>query len=285
MLRQWMRIKLWALIFLMGGYVGLCWGTSEASVRFGVDSASVGELMDKTIAEHDLVGMIAGGGEWEGCESGGERSGVRQVGSGVGMGIDDLVHLGSCTKAMTSVMLGTLVEEGRLSWDSELIDVLPELRGEIHERFYEVTLWELVSHRSGIRGNAKNWRDFKDLEIKKRRLALLKVNLKERGAAKRGEYLYSNLAYMVAGCMAERVTGKSWEVLMRERVFEKLGMKSAGFGVVGEKGKIDEPWGHGREKGEWVAIQGDNAGALGPAGTVHCRIDDWMKFLAIWLPW
>jgi CubicO group peptidase (beta-lactamase class C family) len=86
---------------------------------------------------------------------------------------------------------------------------------------------------------------------------------------------------MIAGHMLEVIAGKSWETLMREQLFEPLGMKSAGFGAPGSKDKIDEPWGH---EGWWKPVapgkEADNPAGLGPAGTVHASIEDWGKFIA-----
>ena len=63
-------------------------------------------------------------------------------------------------------------------------------------------------------------------------------------SARPGTSIYSNVGYALAGLMAEQVTGHSWEDLMRKRVFEPLGMLSAGFGPPGHAGRVDQPWGH-----------------------------------------
>jgi CubicO group peptidase (beta-lactamase class C family) len=76
--------------------------------------------------------------------------------------------------------------------------------------------------------------------------------------------------------------GKPWEALMQEIIFTPLGMTSCGFGGVGTPGTIDQPWPH-TTNGEPTASNGpavDNAAVLGPAGTVHCSIADWSKFIA-----
>ena len=85
--------------------------------------------------------------------------------------------------------------------------------------------------------------------------------------------------------MAERITARTWESLMRERLFKPLGISSAGFGAPGVRGELDAPWGHQRDpdSGNWVPGQHDNAAALGPAGTVHIAIEDWARFLSLWL--
>ena len=96
-------------------------------------------------------------------------------------------------------------------------------------------------------------------------------------------YAYSNVGYALAGLMAEQVTGESWEVLMRRRLFEPLGMDSAGFGTPGGPDRVEQPWGHHVSGNEIKPTQQDNAPALGPAGTVHCTIPDWAKFAALHL--
>jgi CubicO group peptidase (beta-lactamase class C family) len=69
---------------------------------------------------------------------------------------------------------------------------------------------------------------------------------------------------------------------MQTRLFAKLGMTSCGFGPPASKGQIDAPWGHDGKAGKYVPVApgpaSDNPLALGPAGTVHCALDDWAKF-------
>ncbi|MBT4967440.1 MAG: penicillin-binding protein, partial [Bacteroidetes bacterium] len=60
-------------------------------------------------------------------------------------------------------------------------------------------------------------------------------------------------------------------------------MYSAGFGAPGISGETDQPWGHHKSGSAWWADQSDCAEALGPAGRVHCTIEDWAKFLSLFL--
>jgi CubicO group peptidase (beta-lactamase class C family) len=91
----------------------------------------------------------------------------------------------------------------------------------------------------------------------------------------------SNTGYVLAGLMAEQVSDQSWEMLMRRRLCEPLVMSTAGFGSPGQPGSVDQPWGHRAVGGQVEPTQADNAPALGPAGTVHCSIQDWSKFAAL----
>ena len=212
--------------------------------------------------------------------------GVRKQGSSKLITVDDLVHIGSNTKAMTSTMLATLVEDGTFphGWATTLADVFPALLEDIHPGYHSVDLYELVRMTGGIPRDASDWGAYWDApDIIERRYAILRDNLTRPPAGPSGEFLYSNLSYMIAGAMAERLTGESWETLMAERLFAPLGMTTAGFGPPGTPGEADQPWGHARgDSGEWTPLQFDNPEALGPAGRVHLSVEDWAKFIALW---
>jgi CubicO group peptidase (beta-lactamase class C family) len=182
---------------------------------------------------------------------------------------------------MTSTMLATLVAEGKLNWETKLIEAIPELKKSIHPDYHTITLWQLLTHRAGLPANPADWAAHHTKEIKERRLAILKDNLSSPPATKRGEFNYSNFGYMVAACMAERITGSSWESLMQKRLFEPLGMTSAGFGEPDKRQSIDQPWGHEKFSGKWQPSIAYDAEALGPAGEIHCTIEDWAKFISL----
>ncbi len=164
--------------------------------------------------------------------------------------------------------------------------VFPEM--EMHDTFRTATLEQLLSHRAGLPRNAPgmiaaNLLDafVKDVrpDTEKRRDIVVKV-LKQDPASDPGqEFSYSNLGYVVAGHIAEKVTGKTWQHLMRRRLFEPLGMTSAGFGPPGRNGDLDQPWGHVKVPLiGWTPVQKDNPSWMGPAGTVHCSLADWATF-------
>src|SRR6185436_1954641 len=97
-------------------------------------------------------------------------------------------------------------------------------------------------------------------------------------------FIYSNAGFSIAGHMAEKVTGKTWEDLMRQKIFRPLGMTTAGFGAPGTEAKHDQPRGHQADGTPVEPGPGaDNPVAIGPAGIVHCTIGDWAKFVALHL--
>jgi CubicO group peptidase (beta-lactamase class C family) len=211
-------------------------------------------------------------------------AGVRKKGGDVPVTIDDQWHLGSDTKAMTAVVVATLVERGKLSWSTTLGSVFPDLAATFPEDFRQITVEQLLSHHAGQTSNL-DWRKLSRSapDVTDQRLNVVKTAAATRLSSRPGTtYEYSNLGYVIAGAVAERAGGKPWETLMRDFVFTPLGMTSCGFGGLGTAGKVDQPWPHDAA-GKPAALNGplvDNPAVMGPAGTVHCSIADWSRFIA-----
>jgi len=142
-------------------------------------------------------------------------AGLRKSGSTAKMTPEDMVYLGSCTKAMTAAMLATLVSEGKLRWDMTVIEAIPDISQKIHPDNRDITLWELLTHRTRV---DDMW-TFNQRLTKNKRLALVKKYLKKSTSKKRGEFSYSNMGYITAAVMAEQVTGMYWETLMEKQLF------------------------------------------------------------------
>lgn len=218
--------------------------------------------------------------------------GVRKHGSSILVTVQDQFHFGSDTKAMTATLCGMQVERGKLSWDTPLPVVFPEMK--MATAYRAVTLDHLLAHRSGF--SSESWpqgKTFGDMHALPgsplmQRAAYVRAILQEAPIVPPGrQFVYSNRNYAVAGAMLERVTRVAWEKLIRRDLFAPLGMQSAGFGAMGTPGRIDQPWQHKIEDGKLVAIGpgslSDNPPVIGPAGTVHCTISDWAKFVALHL--
>ena len=259
--------------------------------QMGSDSTksdSIRLILTKVVNDGKAPGMIAAIISSEGVIAI-SSAGVRKAGSNIAFTINDVVHLGSCGKAMTATMLATLVEDGKLSWDMKLIEAIPELKNKIHAGYKNITLWQLLTHRAGLPKNPIDELAHTNLEIKERRLSILKDNIIFAPANTVGEWYYSNFGYIIAACMAEQVTGLSWEVLIKKRLFEPLGMTTAGIGdpINPLKNKsIDQPWGHKKSwlGNKWNPSRDYYGEVISPAGRVYCSIEDWAKFISLQLP-
>ena len=159
--------------------------TCAESSKEEAKSKKIEAALAEAVAEAKVPGMVAAITSSKGVLAIGS-AGVRKTGSDSKLTEQDLIHLGSCTKAMTSVLLATLVAEEKLTWDTSLISVLPELKGKVHPDYHPVTVWQLLTHRAGLEANAANWWIHGKMELKKRRLAILEANLKEAPARKQG---------------------------------------------------------------------------------------------------
>jgi CubicO group peptidase (beta-lactamase class C family) len=232
--------------------------------------------------EHHLPGMI-------GAIVTGDRLtamgavGIRKIGATEPITVTDKVHLGSDTKAMTATMIGTLVDEGKLSWKTTIRDVFPDVAPQLDPQHQEVTLSHLLTHRAGLPHDPP-WGALRGNTPTEKRRSILTTTLVNPPQSRPGStYAYSNVGYALAGLMAEQVTGQSWETLMSRRLFTPLGMKSAGFGAPGRPGGVTQPWGHRVSNGQTRPSQEDNPPAMGPAGTVHCSVADWARFASLHL--
>jgi CubicO group peptidase (beta-lactamase class C family) len=195
--------------------------------------------------------------------------GIRKIGSAQPIQVTDQMHIGSCTKAMTATMIGSLVEEGKLSWKSTFGMVFPEIADQFHREFQGATLSQLLTHRAGLPPNG-SWWTLSGATPTQQRHALLVDMLARAPLSRPGStYACSNVGYVLAGLMAERVSGESWETLMQRRLFEPLRMASASFGTPRQGGVVTQPWGHHKDGEDIKPTRQDNARAFGPAGTVH----------------
>lgn len=216
--------------------------------------------------------------------------GVRALGRAEAVTVDDRWHIGSDTKAFTATLIARLVEQKVMGFDDTLAVSFPALSKDISPAYRNVTITQLLSHTSGL----PPLTDEKDLPafvaviksaqgLKAQRAAIAQKYLTLPPASKVGEFVYSNLGFIIAGAIAEARTGKTWEELTREQIFAPLGIKQAGFGLPGASDKVDQPRGHQEVAGKLVPLdpageQNDNPAALGPAGTIHISLKDWLLF-------
>jgi CubicO group peptidase (beta-lactamase class C family) len=219
--------------------------------------------------------------------------GTRRADAQVPVTVNDRFHLGSDTKAFTALLAAILVEEGRLRWDSTLAEVFPEFSGTMYPDVRPLTLQQLLSHASGMAGDTDRATEImgqsfqaSNGNLDEMRYWMVSQWLREPLVNKAGTaFLYSNMGYVVAGVMAERVSGKTWEELVMERIFVPLGLKTAGFGPQASLGKTDAPVGHeirdGKPKPMLAGPNGDNPVVIGPAGTSHMSVLDF----AAWAGW
>jgi D-alanyl-D-alanine carboxypeptidase len=218
-------------------------------------------------------------------------AGVRRSNSMAPVEARDRFQLGSNTKAIIATVLATLVEEGKLAWTTTLADAFPEWRDSISADFRAVTLDLLLSHHAGISPfEDTDARDFRSIPRlsgtpTQQRAAFTAWVLRGKPAGPvGGKGTYSNGGYTIAGAIAERIAGESWESLVRARVFKPLEL--TGAFAWSDSPDVNQPWGHYETRGGTRPVDPRDPGErvppiIWPAGSVELSLEDYANFLQI----
>jgi D-alanyl-D-alanine carboxypeptidase len=275
-----------ALVVLLAALCVGDWGCSKAQSAAGpTDLSATLESFRASAGMPALAAAVFRGGTLVAQGT----AGVRKLGDTTRVTNADEWHLGSDTKAMTATLIGLYVDKGTLHFSDTLGSLF---KGEtIDPGFADVTLDQLLQHRGGMPHDMPSniWRQmWSDGAEPGARMKAVRALLALPPAQSPGTYAYSNAGYMVAGAALERAAKDSWEHLTTTQLWGPLGMRTCGFGAPGTAGRVDEPWGHATNPdGTLTPVEpgptSDNPPSMGPAGTAHCSLADWGKFLALHL--
>jgi CubicO group peptidase (beta-lactamase class C family) len=208
--------------------------------------------------------------------------GVKKLGSAEKTDAQTLFAIASNTKLFTAVAIGLLVEEGRLAWDAPVIDYMPGFC--MWDPFVtrELTVRDLLVHRSGLglgAGDLLWWppSTYTRKEIF-RRLRFIKPATSFRSA-----YAYDNVLYLAAGELIEAVSGKTWEEFVAERILRRLGMSSTTvhLSATGQGG--NEAWPHARIDKVVRPVAPFANDNTDPAGGIRSSAEDISKWLLLHL--
>jgi CubicO group peptidase (beta-lactamase class C family) len=221
-----------------------------ASVVHAADYASLASTLEPYLKRYDLPALAAAVVR-DGTVIAAGAVGTRRVGSSIPVTINDRFHLGSDTKAMTALLAAMLVEESKLRWDTTVGEVFPELAAHMDAGLRGVTLTQLLSHTSGVPSDNKTFDELivkanaQDGNLDEMRYWLVREWSPQPLVSHPGStFAYANMNYVIAGAMIERITCRTWEELVTERVFTPLDLKTAGLGNQASLAKVDAPLGH-----------------------------------------
>lgn len=182
--------------------------------------------------------------------------------------------IGSNSKSFTVVALGILQDEGKLRLDDKMMKYLPEFAVSDPYITRELTIRDLVTHRSGyFRGDAV-WMGsgFSRDEILRRTLS------QPVSTSFRSTFGYNNIMYLAAGQIVGRVAGTTWDDFVKRRIFAPLGMTTANTSVRDQTGPdVARP--HALVDGKPVPIEYRNIDNVGPAGSINANVVDMAQYL------
>jgi CubicO group peptidase (beta-lactamase class C family) len=193
-----------------------------------------------------------------------------------------LFAIGSITKSFTVTTLGMEMDEGKVDWDKPAHDYLPTFKLFTPELTEQVTIRDLITHRTGLPRHDLLWytSDFSRESI------LARLQYLEPSKPLRTNFQYNNLMFMTAGYIAGQLNGTSWEDAIIQRIFKPLGMTGTNFSELETQNSDDfgQPYRKGSDlKAELKRIPFDaqcpNRCAMGPAGEINSNVTDMSKYL------
>ena len=202
-----------------------------------LDEAKITQVIEQSMARFNVPGMAVAVVE-DGEVAYAKGFGVRNLDTQEPVNSETLFGIASNTKAFTSAALAMLVDEGKLNWDDKVIDHLPEFRMYDPYVTREMTIEDLLRHRSGLglgQGDLMIWPDTdKSVEDIIHGLRYLKP-----ASSFRSKYAYNNLMFVTAGEVVARVSGMSWNDFVEQKMLQPLGMEAsrAGFSRVPSSNK------------------------------------------------
>lgn len=203
----------------------------------------------------------------------GEVAGVTRVGGTQSVDMHTIFPIGSNAKGFTATLIAMLVEEGRLSWDDPVRKHLPTVRFADPYLTEHATVRDLLAMRTGV-ANDLMWlgSDFTKEDI------LSRIPLIEPVAPFRARWIYSNINYLLAGEIVERLTGQSWAEALRVRIFEPLGMTESSTGVANLQGRNTVAQ-HVVLHGQVHAVDHPDVSAVAPAGDINSTLTDMVRWV------
>ena len=208
--------------------------------------------------------------------------GVRRLGEPTPVDEHTRFGIASNTKAFTATALGLLVEDGKLEWDGRVIDYLPWFRMWDPWVTREITVRDLLVHRSGLglgQGDLLYW---PESDITRREIVEAVRHL-EPVTSFRSAYAYDNILYHVAALVIEEVSGLTWEEFVHSRIIEPLGMGDTRVTRAStlEEGNVATP--HARIEGVVRPVVPLAATATNAAGGINSTAADMAKWLIVQL--
>lgn len=192
-----------------------------------------------------------------------------------------LQGIASCSKSFTSAVLASLVDEGILDYDQPVSEYIPDFALMDPVATKEATIRDMLYHRTGLAGHDGMW-PLKGVSREEymHRLRYLQPNKPFRSTTH-----YSNVIYNLLGCIAERVTQKTWEELVEERIFKPLGMERSCLTVKEMRQDPDYATGYfERERGKkLLEMPPWEMGVGAPAAAVNTCAHEMLKWLKLHL--
>lgn len=249
------------------------------------DTTQWDAFLPEVARRHHVPGIVAGALSID-PSTGAQRrmvtsTGVTNTRTGVPSDRDTVCQIGSITKLVTATMIMQLCEEGKLDLETKVVDVLPDFAlASTHGA--EITVWNLLTHTSGIDGDLFTDTGRGDDCVEKYIATLRDA---ESLFTPKSGWSYCNSGFVVAGRIIEVLDGQSWDTSVKERISGPLGLD--GFFTLPEEILAHRhQYGHVRRPGQkdWHPAPVSNiTRSMGAAGVITSSVDNLLDFGAAFL--
>ena len=204
--------------------------------------------------------------------------GVKRQGAPAPVDADTLFAIASNTKAFTAAALGLLVEDGKLGWDDAVTRHLPSFQMYDPYVSREMTIRDLLCHRSGLGLGEGDLLYFPPSTFSRAEI-VEKVRYLRPATSFRSSYAYDNILYIVAGEVVAAVSGRPWEVFVRERLLAPLGMKDTVPNPSALPAGANAATPHGKVDGVLRTVAPDDADNIAAAGGILSSARDMARWV------
>lgn len=249
-------------------------GLAEAQrARAGNPLTGLDAYVEKAMQDHDVPGLAIAVVRNDSLIYA-KGFGVRRLGSPERVNENTLFAIGSASKSFTAAALAMLVDEGKVKWEDPATKYLPGFQMYDPYVTRELTVRDLLSHRSGLARGDLMWygSSYSRQEI------LDRVRYLKPSWSFRAQFGYQNLMYLAAGEVAARVSGMSWDDFIERRIFQPLGMTASSTSIRKLAGQENVAQPHTRIEDTVRVVPYRNIDNIAPAGSINSSVVDMAKY-------
>jgi CubicO group peptidase (beta-lactamase class C family) len=210
-----------------------------------------------------------------------EGFGIKEINNAEKVDENTVFGIASVSKTTVALSLAMLVEENKIHWDDPVIKYLPDFQMYDPWVTREITIRDLLVHKSGLPYNSGGTIWFgSDLS---REEIVHRIRFIKPESSFRSKYVYQNIMYVVAGQIIKAVSGKTWDVYVEEKVFAPLEMNNSSttYSALINHSNVAKP--HALLDGKLIPINYRSYDNCGPSGAMNSSVTDLAKYMIMFL--
>jgi CubicO group peptidase (beta-lactamase class C family) len=203
--------------------------------------------------------------------------GIKEMGLTANVDINTLFMIGSNTKAFTATALAMLQANNRLSLDDKVTKYLPQFKLENKLAGEQAIIKDLLCHRLGFQTFQGDF-TFYNTNLTRNEI-IEKLGIMNAAYPFRTKWGYTNSAFLTAGQIIPVVTGKSWEVYLKDNIFDPLEMSNTRALTADMPRSLNKTAAHTIVDGILTTIPYAQIDGLAPAGAISSSVNDMSKWV------